>query len=304
VNQVRQFAILRARVKGFDKPDTSSQTEGFLDQGKYPVEEYRKNYPDSDTDYVLVQAPALGAGDTWICSRWRDQIYADIADIPVIRVDRHTFNDDPFAISESDLVGLLPEFEDFTYDLDEARYPFKLPGVNIPLAPPKSNNCCTFVEALLVRAWANVHKNFVWTSERHRQMMILSNDDYFSPVTAIVDSHMGIPVQDPDLPPHPWTVIQGWRHQWRDGHTFIIVEHHEPTDRILTLESNGYYRLDGVGFRGIGNLREFGSKPPFSWWEREGLWTWERMCSTYRYRHEAWLRIKGRSWSEPNGANS
>jgi hypothetical protein len=128
-------------------------------------------------------------------------------------------------------------------------------------------------------------------------MMILSNDDFFSPVTAAIESNMAVAVPEPDTPPHPWTVIQGWRRQWRSGHTFIIVDHHEQTDRVLTLESNRAYKLNGVGIRAIGNIRDIGGLPPEAWWEREDLWTWERMRSTYRYRQQAWLKVKDRTWS-------
>jgi hypothetical protein len=293
----KKIAILHMRLKGFEESDTTSQVEGFLDPGKYVIEEYLQNHPNQDTDYALVQAPALGAEDTWICTRWKDQNYADISDEPEVSIERLPFDDDPLAIREEALVNLLPQFEDFIYDLDEARYPFDLPGVRLPQAPPYSNNCCTFVEALLVRAWADVHADFEWNRARHGQMMILSNDDYFSPVTAVIESQMGIVVPDPDTSPHPWTVIQGWRRQWRDGHTFIVVDHHEPTDRILTLESNSSYRLNGVGFRMIGNIKDFGCRPPDTWWMREDLWEWKKVQSTYLYRQQAWLKVKDRSFS-------
>jgi hypothetical protein len=44
------------------------------------------------------------------------------------------------------------------------------------------------------------------------------------------------------------TLIQGWHRQWRSGLTFLIVDYHGPTDRILALESNSSYKLNGVGF--------------------------------------------------------
>ena len=297
MNTNKKIACLRIRLKGFEEPDTKSQLEGFLDPGKYIIDEYRRNYPDEDTDYALVQAPSLGAGDTWLCVRWKDNNYADIMDEPVFQVDGQLFEKDPLAIPEEAMIKRLAEFKEFTYDRDEARYPFKLPGINLPEAPPKYNNCCTFVEGLLVRSWADVHENFTWSSKRHAQMMILSNDDFYSPVTAVIEAQMGIPVSDPDTPPHPWTLIQGWRYQWRGGHTFLIVDHHAQTDRVLTLESNSSYRLNGVGFRAIGNIKDFGMRPPSFWWEAEELWTWERIRSTYRYRQQAWLKVSDRSWS-------
>jgi hypothetical protein len=167
----------------------------------------------------------------------------------------------------------------------------------LPQAPPKTNNCCTFVEALVVKAWQNkFNSQFKWSNTRHGQMMIFSADDYFSPVTALVESDIALAVDDSDAAPNPWTVIQGWRQQWRGGHTFIIVDHHIETDRVLTLESNSSYRLNGVGFRMIGNIGEF-NNPPENWWNRTDLWTWERIKSTYRYRKQAWLKVSERTWS-------
>ena len=299
MNSRKKMAKLRVRLKGFVKPSTKSQVEGFLEPGNYIVENYLKNQPpDDDTDYALVQAPALGAGDTWICTRWKNQHYADIVELPKLEVERRSFQNEDLAVREAALINRLTIFEDFTYDLDEARYPFKLPGVQLPQTPPRYNNCCTFVEALLVRAWADEYKRrFRWSSHRHGQMMILSNDDFFSPVTAVVEQKMAIAVQDPDTPPHPWTLIQGWRRQWRSGHTFLIVDHHKPTDRVLTLESNSSYKLNGVGFRSIGNLRDMEDHPPANWWDIKKLWTWERICSTYRYRQQALLKVKDRKWS-------
>jgi hypothetical protein len=200
-------------------------------------------------------------------------------------------------IKESVLINLLEKFHPFTYELHAARYPFPLPGLSVPLSPPETNNCCTFVEALLVKAWADTHPEFKWGSKRHGQMMILSADDFFSPVTAVIESGMGSVMDDTDI--KPWTVVQGWRGKWNGGHTFIIVDHHEETDRVLTLESNSAYNLDGVGFRGIGNLRDF-NNPPVEWWKQEDLWTWERIKSAYKFRKQAALNMNELSWGGLN----
>jgi len=293
----KRIVQLHIRLKGYAEPDTQSQLEGYLEPGRYIVKEYRPNHPNSDSDYALLLAPSLGAGDTWVCSRWRDQHYARIFETAPSHATHLEFENDPLAVDEDALVSLLPQFEQFTYTPDEARYPYTLPGVGLPQAPPAQNNCCTFVEALLVKAWADTHNGFEWSPQRHGQMMIFSNDDYYSPVTAVVESELGVSVADPDSPPHPWALIQGWRRQWRGGHTFIIVDHHEPTDRVLTLESNSAFHLNGVGFRAISNLRDAGGRPPENWWERIDLWTWEKIQATYQYRQQAWLKVKNRKWS-------
>ena len=297
-----QRANLPIRLRGFVDPDTRSQFEGHLEPGTYPVEELRLNHPNTDTDYARVTAPGLGANDTWICIRWRGHVYATVEDIPdplpaPVVADRN----DPLSVPETALTNLIPRFAEFTYDLDDARYPYELPGVRLPMSPPDTNNCCTFVEALVVRAWADSASMFEWSSARHRQMMIMDAGDFYSPVTACLETGIADAVDDQERSPEPWTVIQGWRHQWRGGHTLIIVDHHPQTDRILTLESNSSYRLDGVGFRALGNLRDLDGRPPQNWWQDARCWTWSRFCSTYRFRQQAALKVVDLSWSGRSG---
>jgi hypothetical protein len=291
-------ATIEKRLPGFLDADTSSQIEGYLEPGCYDVEEELKDQgAGKDTDYARVTAPALGAGDTWICTRWRDERYAALEDGVIAAppsVDR--FVGDPLAISESALIDLLPSFHAFRYDLDEAFYPAPLEGARVPLAPPYTNNCCTFVEALVVQAWQKVHpETLQWSAARHRQMMIMSRDDFFSPVTAVVEAGIGVALRAQD-PPAPWTLIQGWREQWSKGHTFLIVAHHQETDRVLTLESNAGYELDGVGYRKLGNLRDLPAPPP-QWWQNENLWTWKKTRSVYRFNQRAALKVTDRSWA-------
>ena len=296
----RTIAELRLRLKGFVEPDTASQYEGWLDPGRYIVLEHRPNHPTPDTDYTRLLAPGLGASDTWVCSRWKDQVYASISEQAPPVVAPVDFAGDPMAVEEAALIAHLAEFREFHYDFDEACYPAELPGVRVPLAPPATNNCCTFAEALLVAAWADSVAGFEWGARRHRQMMIMSADDYFSPVTAVIEAGMARTVPDPDSPPAPWTLIQGWRRQWQGGHTFIVVDYHEDSGRVLTLESNSGYGLDGCGYRGIGNLRDAGLNPPANWWALDRVPDWDRICATYRYRQQADLKVTGLGWSRPD----
>ncbi|AKF85701.1 hypothetical protein SAMN05443572_110282 [Myxococcus fulvus] len=299
MSQSHRVAKLPIRMRGFVQPDSQSQFEGYVEAGTYFVLEEKPGSPTPDTDFVRLEVPTLGALDTWVCTRWRTQHYVSVTNQaqppPAVRLP---FDDDPLAIAESQLVTLLQGLKDFRYDLDQAYYPWDLPGIRVPRAPPLFNNCCTFVEALTVKAFADAHgANFAWDSRRHRQMMIASTEDYFSPVTAAVESGMAIPAPSADAHPHPWTLIQGWRNQWRSGHTFLVVDHHPATDKVLVLESNCANGLDGVGYRGIGNLRSIGLEPPEGWWNLPDVWTWRKLCSTYLFRQQAWLKVKDRSLS-------
>jgi hypothetical protein len=113
-------------------------------------------------------------------------------------------------------------------------------------------------------------------------------------------------VADLEASPQPWTAIQGWKSiktestKWGGGHTFLIVDYHEATDKVLMLESNKAYKLNGVGFRQIGMASDLNHQPPENWWELPNFWTWEKMKSVYKFRDMAALKVKNRSWSGIN----
>lgn len=298
---------LNQTLNCFEEADTASEMLGKLAVGDYELFELKENYPDTDTDYALIFNPELNR-NVWICSRYKESSYAakakedEAEEAPDTEESSITipldFDQDDQAIDEQLLIDSLQPFADFSYDLHAPNYPFPLNGIKVPLAAdigePK-NNCCTFVEGLLVHAWQNANKDFAWTNANHGQMMIYSAEDYFSPVTCLVEREMAVAVANDDKPPQPWTVVQGWREQWKGGHTFIILDYHEPTDRVLTLESNSGYNLDGVGYRVIGNIADH-PHPTAQWWEDERLWTWERVKSAYAFRKQAKLKVKNVSW--------
>jgi peptidoglycan hydrolase-like protein with peptidoglycan-binding domain len=202
-------------------------------------------------------------------------------------------------VPESALTALLPAFAGYTYDLRNPRYPRPLPGVSVPQAPPLQTNCCCFAESFFVDAFARHHgTTFQWSSERHNQMMILADfSDRFSPVTAVVQAGMATPIAE-GAPPSAWSLVQGWRSS-TSGHTFIVVAYHAPTKRVLTLEANNAYLLNGVGCRNFGNLRDLpGGRPPSRWWEDPRAPTWPSLEATYGYGIKmAKLGVTGLSWS-------
>ncbi|WP_233595271.1 MULTISPECIES: hypothetical protein [Corallococcus] len=44
--------------------------------------------------------------------------------------------------------------------------------------------------------------------------------------------------------------------------TCVVVGNHWATDKVLVLEANAAYGFDGVGYRGLGSLRDVGFRPP------------------------------------------
>lgn len=287
--------LVQQPLAGFAQADTRSPREGTVDPGAYPLLELLEKHPDKDSDYARIAVPALSGGDTWVCVRWKTTTYASVLG------DRPDFSKDPQAIPESALTKQIPTFAPYQYGLKDARYPRPLPGVKLPLAPPLLNNCCTFVEAIVIGAWMDTFgAAFKWSADRHNQMMITSLADSFSPVTAVIQAELALGVANPDSPPGPWTLMQGWQAPKRDGtlagHTLLIVDYDADSDRVLTLESNMYHHLNGPGWRIFGNLRDL-PKPPKNWWTRKDAPTWTGMKKTYVNRRQALLRVHTRSIS-------
>lgn len=275
---------IKRKLPAFVDASTKSLRLGFLSSGYYEVLRDHLDFPDSDTDYTQVKSDL---GDVWICSRWKEEVYVKRpAATPEINADE--------AISESQLLANLEAYNVSTYSLDDPHYPFVLNGVGLPQAPPSQNNCCTFVEGLIVKSKQDADPDFPWDIAKHNDMMITSKDDLFSPITQAVSSGLAVEI-DQDQP-HPWTIIQGWRAEFKGGHTFIIVHHDLKTDKVLTLESNKYYGLNGVGFRGLGNSDQFGNKVPEDWTKNPKVFTWARIKKTYPNYKIAALKVKDLSW--------
>ena len=279
---------INQELNTFEDADTQSGIIGKIKVGTYDIVEIRENYPNTSTDYVKLFDHKLQK-NVWICSRYKQIKYAFIVQSTL------DFSGDIYAIEEKALTRLLPAFNSFTYDLHSPTYPFQLSGCNLPQSPPHQNNCCTFVEALVVKAWEDSINNFSWNTSCHHQMMIMSKNDYFSPITCLIEQKMALAVDDEDQVPKPWTVIQGWKNQWSGGHTFIVVAYDSLTDRVLTLESNSAFKLNGVGYRMIGSFANY-PKPSEFWPQNDELWTWSKIKSVYKFRKQATLKVKNLLW--------
>jgi hypothetical protein len=288
-----RIANLRLGLRGFVAADTASPSEGRIELGRYWVLEERSVGNDV---YARLEVSHFGGGDTWICTRSGGEIYADVLDAPTPE-PRRDFAGDPKAIEEAALVRLFPAFDGFVYDRADGQYPWRdLAGIRLR-ADKKQNNCCTFVEALLVRAFEGT-PGFSWSLERHNQMMIAVSGDDFAPVTAAVESGMAVAATSPDTPPAPWSIVQGWRNDG-GGHTFLVVDHDPVSDRVLVLESNASstFKLNGPGYRGFGPLETFKAQAPPAWNTKPECWTWARLCSFYPRRLHAAVRVKSRQLS-------
>lgn len=184
-------------------------------------------------------------------------------------------------ISEADFFKRLKEYADFTYG--EGRYPLTpvFTGPKLKLfGGKKQTNCCCFVEGMLAP--------FVtWNHFDHRAMMILNADRKFSPIDCVVNKGLGRTAWYPSK----WALAQGWNEDGR-GHTFFVAEATGPfpNDRLLILEANRAWGIDGVGYRSFGNIADVGIQGPQDW-RSTSLWDWERLAAVYPFLQLAALDI-------------
>ena len=158
---------LKQRLKAFADSDTTSESKGFFEEGDYALTDFKKDFPNKNTDYAQIETASKGK--VWICVRWQENNYVDLQSSPErpeqgeqgkpLDVSQlaslfkqgaeeepkteNSFDGDDSAVDENELIKLLDQFDDFDYDLKDPAYPFELKGINVPQTPPKpkQNNC-------------------------------------------------------------------------------------------------------------------------------------------------------------------
>ncbi len=187
-------------------------------------------------------------------------------------------------VPESEILTYLPAFVPYRYGTP-VRYPHALPdNVQVPQGQEQLTICCCFTEGLLLPAWEARHGSALhWDSVRHMDMMVREGmpSEKYSPMKAVIEAGMATAVPAGQAPPR-WCLAQGWR-SYPSGHQFIIVAHHVPSDRVLTLEANtAGSGMNGVGCSGFGPLREMpGQRPPARWWEDPRCPKWASLRSYF-----------------------
>ncbi len=177
-------------------------------------------------------------------------------------------------------------FRSYRYSRTRAVYPWPLPGVGVELeakGTARVTNCCTFLEAVLVDAFAQTRPGFTWSLELHRAFMCIG--DRFGPVHAAIESGMADPVGE-GWQGRSWLLVQGWQGQ-RAGHTFCVPQT-SAEGHVLILEANNGFGLRGVGYRDVGRLRDLaaGQLPVAS-----PEWTWDRLRARYPQMRACALRV-------------
>lgn len=182
------------------------------------------------------------------------------------------------SVYESEILAALPDWHGFGYSLDRVGYAHDMDELAEPTVAdgaPRMTNCSVFVEDLLVHLFAIEP----WGETRNKAAQIRTADRFGNIMAFDV---AGIGVQTSVF--FDWTLCQGWRaptnkYPGPRGHAFIIAR--TAGDNVLVLEANKAFGLDGVGFRGFGNLDRLEPGWTLDDLVQRSEWTRERVRAMY-----------------------
>jgi hypothetical protein len=175
-------------------------------------------------------------------------------------------------VKERDVLRLVDAFRGWSYSRTDVGFPWPLPRVRLPLVSqgaPRATNCCAFLAALLVNAFRPDY------DLDHHTAWMIAGADVFGPISSAIELGLARPLA-PEEWPGSWRLCQGWRADG-GGHTFVVVRTEED-GRVLVLEANRAFLLNGVGYRDVGPRWGLGEAmlPAAS-----ATWTWARLQSYY-----------------------
>lgn len=294
--------ILHNRCLVREAPRSDSPECATLFAGRYAADRWNRGAPGA-ADYVHI--PEQG----WVC-------LGEPGEVPTATLDR---GHDALVhyVPESSLIRVLRDFQSYTYPpmrdgkREPTRYPWPLGALKVNTDGPAYADCTSFLAGLLIKGWLEAHPTYGWSLADYNDLVLATikvSEDYFRNVALLARRGLAVRLFDDAFPPR-WTYVQAWRRSKKDGeartrflsgHAFLVLESDPTTDRVLTLESNYSFGLTGIGFRTLGNLRDFDEMHPGrNWSESVGpAATWSAICETYPYRRQAMLRVAPAAWIE------
>tara|TARA_R110002012_G_scaffold229654_1_gene402306 strand:- start:759 stop:1604 length:846 start_codon:yes stop_codon:yes gene_type:complete len=192
------------------------------------------------------------------------------------------------SIEMKDIVALFPQVEKQTYDLTGGQTPVQPNGVRLSssVVGDETINCTQFTTFLVSQAFKTRWSTDQWARWQNtgRQQKTLDVPNY-GPRVAL---QWGVATTSPGEGP---LLIQYFTAT--GGHSLIVLAHDPETDKILTLESNSYYDIDGVGWGGIGNLRDVPN--PGADWQSKTTQTWKARIEGKLAVHAVRLHVEPKS---------
>ena len=189
------------------------------------------------------------------------------------------------------IVDLFPQVSKQTYKLVGAETPVQPNGIRLSSSVVGNDtiNCTQFTTFIVSQAFKTKWTSDQWARWQNTGMQRKTLDvPNYGPRVAL---DWGIGTTAPGN--GPW-LIQYFTQT--GGHSLIVLVHDEETDKILTLESNSHYDIDGAGWGGIGNLRDVPNPGPD--WKDKTTQTWKSRIESKLAVHAVRLSVEPESIQE------
>lgn len=192
-------------------------------------------------------------------------------------------------LSWNDFAPLLGPAQAASYQLSGAQMPEFPPGVTF--LPSKylgreTTNCTMFTSYILGNGFGIPFSLDQWNEWQVAKGADKTAYRGYGPVVA---SEWGVGELMPkgSLPKDGVYLIQSFT-TWPKGHSWLVLDYDEATDKVLTLESNTRgFGLDGIGFAGLGPVRSTNAKD----WKTRSSVTWASRTKGYSEIYMAKLSI-------------
>ena len=195
------------------------------------------------------------------------------------------------AIQFQVMADLFPRVLQQKYRLKGGQTPDQPNGVRLRAdrVGDDSINCTQFTTWIISQAFGTV-----WSSDQWSRWQVSSRAAHTDQVPNFgprVAMEWGIGSTRPGK--GPWLIQYFTNPKTFAGHSMLVIDHDETTDRILTLEANSACGLDGVGWAEIGNLRDVLN--PGKDWAEKVTQTWASRLESKPAVHLARLLVDSES---------
>lgn len=258
--------------KGSTGPDVR-ECQALLVRCGYPTSVDGSFGNGTDSSVKAFQYDEKLTADGIVGQKTWDALYADAEPTLTLSID--------FQVIADLLTQMIPQ----TYTLHGAQCPSNPPGMTLKNIGHETTNCCTMTAWLL--GWAFGAQ---FTSAQWKLWMVSTTDEGNVPTVPNwgprVCLDWGVGTTAPGDGP---CLVQYFTSA--GGHSLIVLDYDPETDKILTLESNSAFGLDGCGWGQIGNLRDV-FNPGLNWKDKVTQ-TWKSRFGEKVAVHIARLHVVG-----------
>lgn len=182
------------------------------------------------------------------------------------------------------VADLLPQMAKQKYQLSKAQCPSNPPGVSLQRIGDETTNCVLFTSWIISKAFSGVR----FVGDQWSQWMVSSSPPAVNPPTPGYGPRVCMQWSIATTAPGDgvWLVQYFTK---TGGHSMLVVDYDQDTDKMLTLEANSSYGLDGVGWADIGNVRDV-PNPGLDWPSKVDQ-TWSTRIDSKVAVHVARLEI-------------